>query len=104
MAERPELEWVQVRKYQGTHCVRATLVGWLELEWASPGVIYGCAAGAAFWGMAEVEIGQGLGVCLAGQLEFLGHILTCAIKREGYTQMVEFHHSPSCLADAVRLV
>ena len=78
-AERPELKWVQVRKFQGTHCVRATLVGWLELEWASPGVIYGCAARAAFWGMAEVEIS------LAGQLEFWGHILTCAIKREGYT-------------------
>ena len=151
LAERPELEWVQVRKHQRTHCVRATFVEWLELEWAWPGVIYGCAARAAFWGMAEVDIGQGLVVSLAGQLEFGGHILTCAIKREsevkslsrvrlfatpwtvayqappsmgfsrqeywsrlpfpspgsrerGTPQKVEFHHSPSCLADALGLV
>lgn len=61
--------------------------GWMAgAGWAWPGVIYGGAARAAFWGMAEVDIGQGLGVSLAGQLDYLGHILTHAIKRERYTQ------------------
>ena len=36
--------------------------GWMAgAGWAWPGVIYGVAARAAFWGMAEVDIGQGLG-------------------------------------------
>lgn len=43
MAERLELEWVQVREYPGAHGVRAAFVGWLALEWAWPEVISGCA-------------------------------------------------------------
>lgn len=43
LAERLELEWVQVREYPGAHGVRAAFVGWLALEWAWPEVISGCA-------------------------------------------------------------
>ena len=39
------------------------LDGWMAgAGWAWPGVIYGGAARAAYWGMAEVDISQGLGV------------------------------------------